>query len=93
MPLQIWEQQLSMQLEETNTLLKVLVRLAFEGNEKYPRDSEKIELLDKLKVGNSEIAEILGTTPEYVAVAKNRIKKRKKTDASTQAEKNPHTSI
>lgn len=82
-----------MQLEKTNALLRVLVRLTFDNVEKYQKDIDKIELLDKLRLSTSEIAEIIGTTPLTVSVAKNKIKRRQQHSGEEKTETSPLTPV
>jgi DNA-directed RNA polymerase specialized sigma24 family protein len=70
-----WEQQLSMQLEKTNSILKALLALELEDSGKNL--IQKVELLSAIGMTPSEIAETLGTTAHNVSVQLSKARKRK----------------
>lgn len=83
----LWSQQLSMQLEKTNRLLSVLVRLDLErlGGDKGTTKMEKVDLLDSFGLTTSEIAEILSISPNQVSVYKNMLAKKRQKDGKKEA--------
>ncbi len=85
-----WEQQLSMQLEKTNALLRALLRLNFETLE-APM-SDKIIILDGLGMAPSEIAEILGTSSNSVSVTLSKLRKKEK-GGREDAKETPNSSV
>lgn len=64
-------------LKEISRRLGVLIALQMKPQSKDLSMTESINLLSRFGMGNSEIAEILNTTPNSVNVLKNRIKKNK----------------
>lgn len=91
----LWSQQLSMQLEKTNLLLKVLIRLNLENIKTLV---DKVKLLDSFGLSNLEVAEILGITPNAVSVYKVRIHKTKgkgkrEEEKVTATEKSPNSTV
>ncbi|HKZ39568.1 MAG TPA: sigma factor-like helix-turn-helix DNA-binding protein, partial [Candidatus Hodarchaeales archaeon] len=72
-----WIRQLSIQLEETNALLRVLVKTSLD--DVGGQTSEKIALLNQFGLRPSEIARILGISSNAVAVQLHRLRKRDKT--------------
>ncbi|MGH7146534.1 MAG: hypothetical protein ACREIJ_01345 [Nitrospiraceae bacterium] len=64
-------------LQEISNKLSVLISLELQ-KDGAGGVQEHVERLSRLGLSGNEIAAILGTTPGTVAVAKNRIKKRRK---------------
>ena len=64
--------------EEISKKLSVLIALKFKESANSADISENIKFLNKFKFSNEEIAEILNTTKNYVAVSKSMTKKSKK---------------
>jgi len=60
-------------MDKFDTLIKVTAASAFQGKSM----TESIVFLAALGLGNTEIASILGTTPDYVTKVKYQAKKRK----------------
>lgn len=50
----------------------------------YDKQIEKIDFLSSCGIGNQDIAEILGTTPNTVSVAKAKLKKTKLKEAKNE---------
>ncbi len=69
-----WIRQLASQLEETNALLRVLVRISLHTLES--QTSDKIDLLNQLGLRPTEIARILGTSSNAVSVQLYRLRKK-----------------
>jgi DNA-directed RNA polymerase specialized sigma24 family protein len=57
-------------------LLEILVRLNLETSRGDRKQSEMIDLLDSVGCGQTEIANLLGTTANTVNVALNRAKRK-----------------
>jgi len=70
-------------VQKLNTLIKVTMLSAFKQESK----EEKIILLADLGIQNQEIAEILGTTSNYVAKVKSEAKKEAKQPKPVRKEK------
>lgn len=65
-------------LESISKRLGVLIALKISERSENPSVSEGVELLSRFGLTNSDIADILGTTPGTVNVTKNRLNKSKK---------------
>lgn len=66
-------EQFELLINKLDTLIKISVINAFQGKS----TAEVIGILSELGFGNKEIAAILGTTPNYVAIARHRTKKQR----------------
>jgi DNA-directed RNA polymerase specialized sigma24 family protein len=65
-------------LTRIGRLLEVLVRLNLENSKGDRKQSEMIALLDSVGCGQTEIASLLGTTPNTVNVTLSRAKRKAK---------------
>ena len=80
--------KLTIQLEETNALLRVLVKTSLDSV--GGQTSEKVALLSQLGFRPSEIARILGTTPNAVAIQLHRLRKTGKTLGEKETKEEPN---
>lgn len=64
-------------LQQISKKLSILIALQLQGENKAVEVKENVARLARFGLTDSEIAEILGTTPGTVSVAKARIKKAK----------------
>lgn len=64
-------------LQAISRRLGVLIALQMKAQSETFSTTEGVELLSRFGLGNSEIAEILNTSPNTVNVMKNRLKKRR----------------
>lgn len=65
-------------LKEISRRLGVLIALQIKTQSEDFSTTEGVQMLSRFGMGNSEIAEILNTSPNTVNVMKNRLKKNKK---------------
>jgi DNA-binding NarL/FixJ family response regulator len=65
-------------LEAISRRLGVLIALQMKAQSENFSTTEGVEMLSHFGMGNTEIAEILSTSPGTVNVIKNRIKNKKK---------------
>lgn len=65
-------------LKEISRRLGVLIALQMKAPSEDFSTTEGVEILSRFGMGNSEIAEILNTSPNTVNVIKSRLKKNKR---------------
>jgi hypothetical protein len=69
----LYLRKLSTEIDESNKLLKALIAVVISQQERTTTD--KIRLLDSAGLRPTQIAEVLGTTPNFVMVTLSRQRK------------------